>query len=105
MGPKFPQSMRPIFLLYTTGKLFQKVILKIVQRHVEERGLLNESEFGFRAPHNTKIQYTRLKDHITLRFNNNMSTASALLDIEKAFDETWHLGLLHILSKLKFLPV
>jgi hypothetical protein len=31
-----------------------------------------------------------------------MSTAAVLLDIEKAFDITWHSGLLHKLSKLEF---
>jgi hypothetical protein len=31
-----------------------------------------------------------------------LSTAAVLLDIEKAFDTTWHLGLLYKLSDLKF---
>jgi hypothetical protein len=44
----------------------------------------------------------RLTDHVTLNFNNNMSTAAVFLDIEKAFDTTWHTGLLYKLSELKF---
>jgi hypothetical protein len=32
----------------------------------------------------------------------NMSTAAVFLDIEEAFDKTWHLGLLYKLSELKF---
>jgi hypothetical protein len=44
----------------------------------------------------------RLTDHVTLNFNNNMSTAAVFLDIEKAFDTTWHPGLLYKLSKLEF---
>jgi hypothetical protein len=39
--PKFPQNFHLISLLSTTGKMIEKVILKIVQRHIEERGLLN----------------------------------------------------------------
>jgi hypothetical protein len=46
---KFPQHLRPISLLFTTGKLFEKFILKIVQRHIEERCLLIASQFRFRA--------------------------------------------------------
>jgi hypothetical protein len=71
------------------------VILKIVQRYIEERGLLNAGQFGFRARHSTTLQCMRLTDHVTLNFNNNMSTAAAFLDIEKAFGKTWHLGLLN----------
>jgi hypothetical protein len=43
-----------------------------------------------------------LTDHVTLNFNNNMSTAAVFLDIEKAFDTTRHTGLLYKLSKLEF---
>jgi hypothetical protein len=32
-GPKFPKNLHPIGVLSTTGKLFEKVILKIVLRH------------------------------------------------------------------------
>jgi hypothetical protein len=40
----------------------------------------------------------RLMDHVTLNFNNNMSMAAVFLDIEKAFDTTWHFGMLYKLS-------
>jgi hypothetical protein len=55
------------------------------------------------ACHSTTLQCMRLTDHVTLDFNNNMSTAVLFLDIEKASDTTWHSGLLHKLSKLEFL--
>jgi hypothetical protein len=44
-----------------------------------------------------------MTDHVTLNFNNSMSTAAVLLDIEKAFDTTWLPGPLHKLSKLRFM--
>jgi hypothetical protein len=43
---KFPQNLRPISLLPTANKLLEKVILNIVQKHIEERSLLNTSQFG-----------------------------------------------------------
>jgi hypothetical protein len=79
---KFPQNLRPISLLFTTGKLFEKVILKIVQRQIDEKGWI------------TTLQCMRLTDHVTLNFNN-MSTAAVFLDTEKAFDTTWHNVLLY----------
>jgi hypothetical protein len=74
--PKFPQNLCPIILLPLMGKVFEKVILEIVKIRIRERNLLNAC--------------MRLADHVTLNFNNNMSTAAVILDIEKAFDTTWH---------------
>jgi hypothetical protein len=84
------------------GKLFEKVILEIVERHIEDKGLLNASQFGFRARHSTTLRCMRLTDHLTFNFNNKISTAAVFLDIEKAFDTTWLSGLLYKLSKLEF---
>jgi hypothetical protein len=47
--PKFPKNFRPICLLSATGKLFEKVVLKKVQKHIVGKELLNASQFGFRA--------------------------------------------------------
>jgi hypothetical protein len=100
--PKFPQYLCPISFLSTTGKLFEKVIPKLLQKHIEEKGLLNVSKFVFRAHHSTTLEYMRLTHHVTINFNNIMSTVAVFLDIEKAFDTTWHSGLLYKLSKLEF---
>jgi hypothetical protein len=81
--------------------LFKKVILNIVQKHIEVRGLLNASQFGFSACHSKTLLCMRLTGHVTLNFNN-MSTAAVFLGIERAFDTTWHSGLLYKLSKLEF---
>jgi hypothetical protein len=73
-----------------------------VKRHIDEKDLLNADQFGFRACHSTTLQCERLTAHVTINFNNNMSTAAIFLDIEKAFDTTWHNGLLYKLSKINF---
>jgi hypothetical protein len=44
--PKFPQNLRPISLLPTTGKLFEKGILKIVHKRIEQKGLLNANQWS-----------------------------------------------------------
>jgi hypothetical protein len=100
--PKFPQNLRPISFLPTRGKLFEKVIYNILQKHTVERNLLNASQFRFHAHHSTTLQCMRLMDHVTLNFNDNLSTAAVFLDIKKAFDITWHPGLLYRLLKLNF---
>jgi hypothetical protein len=93
---KFPQNLRPISLLSTMGELFEKPILRTIQKHTGERNLLNANQFCFPADHSTTLQCMRLADYVTLKFNNNMSTAAVFLDIEKAFVTT------HKLSELEF---
>jgi hypothetical protein len=82
--PKLPQNLHLFHLLSTTAKLLEKGILNIVQRHIEERGLLNAGQFGFHACHSMTLKCMRLTDHITLNFNNNVSTVAIFLDTEKA---------------------
>jgi len=81
------------------GKLFEKFILKIVHRHVEENNPLNACQYGCGVYHSTTLQWMRLTGHVTLNFSNSVSTATVFLGIEKAFDTTWHTGLLYELSK------
>jgi hypothetical protein len=100
--PKFTQNLCPISLLSTAGKLFEKVILKVLKKHIDGKGLLNARQFGFRARHRTTLQCMRLAEHVTLHFNNKMSTTAVFFELEKAFDTTWHTGLPYNLSKLEF---
>jgi hypothetical protein len=51
----FPETLRPISLLSTTGKLINELILKIAKWYIEEAALLNASQFGFRARHSTTL--------------------------------------------------
>jgi hypothetical protein len=74
---RYRNPVRPISLRYTTGKIFQKVILRTIQRHIEKWGLLNASQFGFGALHSRTLQCMRLSDHLTLNFNNSMCAAAA----------------------------
>jgi hypothetical protein len=100
--PKFPQNLHPIGLLSSTGKVFEGVVLEIVQGHIGEGGLLGAGQFGFRARHSATLQCLRMADHVTLHFNKNICAAAVFLDIEKAFDTASQPGLLYKLSKLQF---
>jgi hypothetical protein len=62
--------------------ILEKVTLKILQKHTEGGGLLNASQFGFRALHSTALQCMRITDYIASNFSNNMSKAALFLDIE-----------------------
>jgi hypothetical protein len=54
--PTLPSSYRPINLLDTVGKLFEKILLTRVLRTVNERGFLLDEQFGFRPRRITTLQ-------------------------------------------------
>jgi hypothetical protein len=82
--------------------LSEKLILRTIQKHDEERILLNASQSGFPAVYSKTLQRMSLEDNVTLNFKNYMSTAAVVLNIEKAFDTTRRFGLLHKLSEVEF---
>jgi hypothetical protein len=47
-NPTLPSSYRPISVLDTVGKLFEKILLTRVLREVNENGLLRDELLGFR---------------------------------------------------------
>jgi hypothetical protein len=55
-----PSSCRPIRLLDTTGRLFDKILLAKIPSDVSERGLMGNGHFGFRPKQSTSLQLARL---------------------------------------------
>ena len=94
-NPTFPQNYRPISLLPTLGKLFERIVHARLQEEVDELGVVPETQFGFRPRHSTTHQALRVVEHVTERFNHKEATGAVFLDISKAFDSVWHRGLLH----------
>ncbi|KAL4126953.1 hypothetical protein QTP88_011151 [Uroleucon formosanum] len=95
-------SYRPISLLPTFAKLFEKLILHRISLLVDQHNILPKSQFGFRRKHNTIHQIHRITDKISASFETKQYCPGVFLDISKAFDRVWHDGLLF---KLKhFLP-
>ena len=92
---KLPESYRPITLLPTVGKIFEKLILSRMLEFESDKQILINQQFGFRSKHSTTQQLLRVTEKISLRFNENKSTALTLLDVEKAFDSVWHDALVH----------
>ena len=84
--PALPSSYRPINLLDTFGKLFEKILLTRSLHEVNVRGLLRNEKFGFRPEHSTSLQLARLIERITRNFGGKMLTGAVFLDMGEVFD-------------------
>ncbi len=100
--PSEPSSYRPIGLLSTLSKLFERVLTARLTSFVNQRHLLPNVQFGFRKKHSTVAQLARITDFITNGFNLHKHTGMILLDIENAYDTVWIHGLLFKLITVKF---
>lgn len=98
--PTSSSSYRPISLLPSLSKLFEKLILTRLLAVVEENNIMMPEQFGFRRGHSTSHQLLRLTNTIRSNKAVSKSTAMALLDVEKAFDNVWHDGLVYKLVSL-----
>lgn len=97
-----PSNNRPITLLSAQGKLFERTILSKLRMHEEDEKVFIPQQFGFRGHHSTIKQIIRITEKISLRFNENKSTAMTMLDLEKAFDSVWHDALIHKMMDAKY---
>lgn len=100
--PTSPSSYRPISLLSSISKLFEKLIYSRALSHTELNNILPEEQFGFRRDHSTVHQLQRVLNKIKRAKAISKSTVMALLDVEKAFDNVWHDGLVHKLMQYGF---
>lgn len=93
-----PSSYRPISLLSTLGKVYERLILRRLWAHVHEHKLLPDEQFGFRARHSCVQQVHRITEHVLEGFNAKpkpKGTLAVFLDVAKAFDKVWHDGLIY----------
>ena len=92
--PALPSSYRPISLLDTVGKLFEKILLSRTMAEINSRGLLRDEQFGFRPWLGTTLQLARLFESVKRNFDEKPLTGAVFLDVAKAFDSMWIEGLL-----------
>ncbi len=83
-------NYRPITLLPTISKIFEKIIFKQLYEIFLDNKLLYHSQYGFREGHSTEYTSLELIDRITLEMNKMNTPISIFLDLSKAFDTLDH---------------
>ena len=91
--PSLTTSYRPISLLSSVMKLFERVIEQRLRSYLEDIGFINKYQSSFRPNMSTDDHLFRLFQSIMESFNRGEHVVADFLDVEKAFDNVWHDGL------------
>lgn len=79
-------NYRPISLLTSFSKVFEKIIYNRLMQHIEANNILTKEQFGFRLGASTVKASYRLNDLILKALNNKMMVGGIFCDLRKAFD-------------------
>ena len=96
-----PNNYRPISLTSCTVRILEKLIHKRLYAYVESHQLLAPMQFGFRHQHSTLdavFVLTEWVKEVTCEVTS-AAVPVAFLDLAKAYDRTWHAGLLFQLAQ------
>ena len=92
-------NYRPISLLPTISKIFERIIHIQLQEYFNSNNLLAEQQYGFRPNHSTEYAAVKLVDHISNTMDGHKIPGTIFIDLSKAFDTLSYDILLY---KLKF---
>ena len=93
------QNYRPISLLPSFSKIFEKIAYNQLYNYFLSNNLLCKSQYGFRKKHSTDHAILELADRILLEMDKGNTPIAIFLDLSKAFDTLDHTILL---QKLKY---
>lgn len=96
------ENYRPISLLSTFSKIFEKIMKVRILSFLNQNKILSDAQFGFRENLDTETAVISLMNRIFRSINENKCTAALFIDITKAFDMVDHEVLLDIMFKMGF---
>lgn len=94
-----PTNYRPISLLSSLSKVFERIILNRLNRHLDSNEVIPNEQFGFKAGHSTNHQLARITKIVKDGFSARKSTGMIMLDVEKAYGSVWQDAIIYKLRK------
>lgn len=92
-----PKDFRPISMTSNVGKILEDVLIRQLRSDMTE-GTIPWTQFGFTPGHSTVDALSVFKEDLASSRRMRLFTAVCSLDIRKAFDSVWHMGLVYKVS-------
>ena len=79
-------NYRPISLLPTLSKVFERVIFNQLYTYLDHNNLLSEQQYGFCTNHSAELADIKLVDYIVHEIDRTLTHITIYIDLSKAFD-------------------
>ena len=89
-----PSNYRPVSLLCTPEKSFERAVFKHFYNHLHNNNILTSLQSGFIPGDSTVNQLTYLYNTFCQALDSGKEVRVVFCDVSKAFDRVWHEGLL-----------
>lgn len=89
------ENYRPVALTSHVSKVFEKVVRRKIQKHLEDHNLFNCNQHGFRAGRSCLSQLLAHTERLLHHMEEGQNVDVIYLDFSKAFDRVDHTILLH----------
>ena len=96
------ENYRPISLLPTISKVFERLLHNQMTYYLETNQLIIPNQFGYRRGHSTELASATLVERIHNLMDKKLDTIGIFMDLSKAFDTIDHKILLKKLKQLNF---
>lgn len=92
-------NMRPISLTSCVGKVMERMVLRRLQKHLEETNQMPATMYGFRQHLGTQDVLIQLQELVVKKATRNAPRGILALDLKGAFDNVSHASVLQNLNK------
>ena len=83
-------NYRPISVIPTVTKIFEKIIYDQLYQYLNENGLFNSGQSGCRSLHSTLTALLETNDNWGVNIDRGLLNGVIFIDLKKAFDTIDH---------------